>query len=117
MPAISIATLLTTVLVSMSIPSAITGFFRWQLERKIIKRDAKREDEEKKKDEARKQNELITIKSINAAIALGEATARAVQRIPDAKCNGDMHAALEYATRIKHEQKDFLTKQGIDHLY
>ena len=57
------------------------------------------------------------IKGTSAAIALGEATARAVQRIPDAHCNGDMHAALEYATKVKHEQKDFLTKQGIHALY
>ena len=48
-----------------------------------------------------------------AAIALGEATAKAVQRIPDAHCNGDMHAALEYAGQIKHNQKEFLAAQGI----
>lgn len=52
-----------------------------------------------------------------AAIALGEATAKAVQRIPDANCNGDMHDALNYAANIKHKQKDFLTKQGIHALY
>ena len=39
-----------------------------------------------------------------AALALGESTARAAQRIPDAHCNGDMHAALEYAQKVKHEQ-------------
>lgn len=39
-----------------------------------------------------------------AALALGEATSRAVQRIPDAHCNGDMHAALEYAQKVKHEK-------------
>ena len=50
-------------------------------------------------------------------IALGEATARAVQRIPDAHCNGDMHAALDYAAKVKHEQKDFLTRQGIESIY
>lgn len=33
--------------------------------------------------------------------------------IPDAHCNGDMHAALDYAAKIKHAQKDFLTSQGI----
>ena len=27
--------------------------------------------------------------------------------------NGDMHAALDYAAKIKHAQKDFLTSQGI----
>ena len=53
------------------------------------------------------------MQGVNAAIALGEATARAVQRIPDAHCNGDMHAALDYAAKIKHAQKDFLARQGI----
>ena len=37
--------------------------------------------------------------------------------IPDVHCNGDMHDALEYAGRIKHEQKDFLTEQGIESIY
>ena len=57
--------------------------------------------------------QIITIQGTSAAIALGEATARAVQRIPDAHCNGDMRAALDYAAEIKHAQKDFLTSQGI----
>ena len=56
---------------------------------------------------------LKLIESNWAAIALGEATAKAVQRIPDAHCNGDMHAALEYAGQIKHNQKEFLAAQGI----
>ena len=54
--------------------------------------------------------------SLLIGCALAEATAVAVQRIPDAHCNGDMHAALEYATSVKHKQKDFLTKQGVDAL-
>ena len=49
-------------------------------------------------------------------VALGEATAKAVQRIPDAHCNGDMKGALEYATTVKHRQKEFLTKQGVSAL-
>ena len=56
---------------------------------------------------------LKLIESNWAAISMGEATAKAVQRIPDAHCNGDMHAALEYAAQIKHSQKEFLTAQGI----
>ena len=48
-----------------------------------------------------------------AAIALGEATAKAMQRIPDAHCNGDMHAALDYAAKVKHKQKEFLAERGI----
>lgn len=60
--------------------------------------------------------ELCIINSVNAAIALGEATARAVQRIPDAHCNGDMHAALDYAQKVKHEQKNFLNEQALKHI-
>jgi hypothetical protein len=57
------------------------------------------------------------VQSVNAAIALSEATAKAVQRIPDAHCNGDIQVALEYADRVKHDQRDFLQKQGIDNIF
>ena len=109
----TIAELVVIIATAFGIPTAFTGFCVWRLERKIAKREKLEEEREK----AREQNELFLIKGTSAAIALDEATARAVQRIPDAHCNGDMHAALEYATTVKHEQKDFLTKQGIHALY
>ena len=93
---------------AMGIPSAIMGFIVWKLER-----DKRAEEQE----EAQKDFFLLMVQSTGAAIALGEATAKAVQRIPDANCNGDMHDALNYAANIKHKQKDFLTKQGIHALY
>lgn len=98
---------------AMSIPSAITGFCFWTVERRI----EKRQKEQDKKDEARRKNEVMIIESVNASLALSEATARAVQRIPDAKCNGDMHAALDYAEQVKHKHRDFMTEQGINSLY
>ena len=103
----------TTFIVAMSIPSAITGFCFWILERKMEKREKKRE----RKEEIREKQEFLMVKGIGAALALGEATAEAVARIPDAHCNGDMHKALEYAREIKHEQKDFLTQQGIEAIF
>lgn len=106
------------------VPSAVTGFCFWLIQQKIKKNEKKREAEEqkrvedkKKREELREQQELFMVQGINAALALGEATAKAVQRIPYAHCNGDMHKALEYAAEVKHEQKDFLAKQGIIHLY
>ena len=93
---------LITIIAAAGIPTAITGLLFRHLE--------KRMDE---KDRAREQHEYLFVKSINASMALGEATAEAVQRIPDAHCNGDMHAALEYARKVKHEQKDFLNKQAV----
>lgn len=98
---------------AMGIPSALMGFIVWKLERRISKQEQETEDREA----AREKMLLLVIQSSSAAIALGEATAKAVQRIPDAHCNGDMHAALDYAAKVKHEQKDFLSKQGIHALY
>lgn len=106
------------------LPSAVTGFCFWLIQQKIQKEASKREVEEsrqrelqKKRDELREQQELFLVQGVNAAIALGEATAKAVQRIPDANCNGDMAAALAYAEKVKHEQRDFLAKQGIIQIY
>ena len=104
---------LLAIIAAMGIPSAITGFCFKHLEKKVDEREKERKEREKIKE----QSEFMMIKSIGAAMALGEATARAVQRIPDAKCNGDMHAALQYATTVKHEQKDFLIKRGVHDIY
>ena len=98
---------------AMGIPSAVMGFIVWRLEKRISKQEEKIEAREK----AREDLMLLQVQNTRAAVALAEATARAVKRIPDAKCNGDMDAALEYATEIKHKQKDFLAEQGIRALW
>ena len=107
-----------------ALPSATVAFCFWIIKQKLQKSEKTREEkekqrraEEKKREELREQQELFLVQGVNAAIALGEATAKAVQRIPDAHCNGDMHAALQYAAQVKHEQRDFLAKQGIIQIY
>lgn len=97
----------------LGIPTAITAFCSWMLQRRITKQEAAQDAREA----AREKNEVLLIQNTRAALALAEATATAVQRIPDAHCNGDMHAALEYARKVKHAQKDFLTEQGIHAIY
>ena len=111
-------------IIAMGIPSAVTAFCFWLIERQIKKRDAedqkKREQRQRdvdEKDKIREESQFLILQAVNASIALAEATAKAVQRIPDAICNGDMHAALDYATEIKHKQKEFLLKQGIQNIY
>lgn len=101
------------IILIMSIPSAFTGFCFWMLQRKIDKRN----NEQDKREEARLKNELMLIQKVDASLCLGEATARAVQRIPDAHCNGDMHEALEYAQKIKYEHRNFMTEQGVHQIY
>ena len=107
-------------LAGWGVPAAITGLLIRRLEKSIDRRDQQREEDQAKRDkkaEERERNreklDMMLLQSTSAAIALGEATAKAVQRIPDAHCNGDMHAALDYAARVKHEQKDFLTGLGV----
>lgn len=97
----------------LGLPTAITAFCFWLLQQRITKRDKAQEERER----AREKNEVLIIKGVGAAIALGEATAEAVQRIPDAHCNGDMHTALEYARKVKHEHKEFMTEQSVQALY
>lgn len=73
-------------------------------------RAAKEKKQREEQDKAQEEMMVLLIQSTGAAIALGEATAHALQR---GHTNGDTEAALEYAAKIKHEQKDFLEKQGV----
>lgn len=95
------------------VPSAIVGFAIWALQRRITKAEKAREERER----IREKNEKLLIDTVGASLALGEATAKAVQRIPDAHCNGDMHKALDYAAKVKHDHKDFLHEQAIRNIY
>lgn len=113
-----------TLLLAMSIPSAVTGFCFWLVQRSLTKRDEldnerrkKRQEEVDERMEKRDELQYLLIQSVNASIALSEATAKAVQRIPDAHCNGDVDAALDFAVKVKHDQKEFLTKQGLKHTF
>ena len=97
----------------MGIPTAITGLLVWWLKRYIDKRDKKAEERELNTEKLM----LIIMKNSRATNVLAEATARAVQRIPDAHCNGDMTAALDLAAKIQKEEKDFMFDQGIKHIF
>ena len=113
-----------TIVMAAGIPTAVTAFCFWMVENRISQRQ-KKDDEERKRRQAyvdekeRKRDELqyLLIQSVNASIALSEATARAVERIPDAHCNGDMRKALDYATDVKHKQKEFITREGIKNIF
>lgn len=101
--------LVWTVVVAAGIPSALVGILIRRLNKRIDKRDAENEA----KDAARIKNEAMLIKLSMASLSLGEATAQAVQRIPDAHCNGDMHKALEFAQTTKTEYREFEREQFV----
>lgn len=110
---ITIPQLIGGFVAALGIPSAIMGLIVWR----IKKRAEKREKAAEEREDAREKLMLLLVESVCAAMALSEATARAVQRIPDAHCNGDMHAALNYAVSIKHKQREFLRARGVHNIF
>lgn len=98
---------------AMGVPSGVCGFLFWLLKRDIEKREQGKKEREDRIEELM----LLNFRETRATNVLATATAKAVQRIPDAKCNGDMHAALEEAARIQREEKDFLVNNGIKHIF
>ena len=95
---------------AMGVPSAIMGLIVWALKKRI---DAREKDQDEK-NRAQQKLMVLLVQSTRASIALGEATAHAMQR---GHTNGDMEAALKYAADVKHEQKDLLAEQGIHNLF
>ncbi len=91
----------------MGIPAIISGIFMMEIQRSANKREKKRDEQEK----SRCEHELITLECINASLSLGLVTAKAVQRIPDANCNGDMHEALDEAEKVVKKHTAFMNKQ------
>lgn len=101
------------ILISTGIFSAILGFVVWLLKRHIDGIEKKREEKEANTETLM----LYIMQTSRATNVLAEATARAVQRIPEAHCNGDMTAALDEAEKIQKAEKDFLLDQGIKHIF
>lgn len=95
------------------IPSAITGLGIWWFKRRV-------EASEKKNQEQQENIEALIMMIVQSSKAnqIGiQAIARAVQRIPDAKCNGDMTAALAEMEKIQQQEKQFLINKGIKYIF
>ena len=84
---------------ALGIPSLLASFFVLWMQHILKKRDA----QEREREKARQKNNVLLIRMVGAAIALGEATAHAVQL---GHANGDIEAALTYAHQVNEEQQD-----------
>ena len=113
---------------AMGVPSAIftttLGLLVWWFKRHIEKRYKDTEEREKKRQLATEEREknyekimLMIMQTGRASFVLSKATAIAVQRIPDAKCNGDMTAALKEAEKIQKEEQQLLIDAGVAYLF
>lgn len=104
---------LQAVVLAMGVPSAFCGLLVWYLKKKIDDKEKRQQEREK----SREQLMLMMMKSTRENTALCTAIAKAVQRIPDAHCNGDMAAALARAEKASEEEKRFLIEHGVMHIF
>lgn len=100
------------ILITFGIPSAITGFGVWWIKRKIDRNEAKR-----KEHDANLEDLVMMMMSSTHANTVGiTAIAKAIQRIPDAHCNGDMTEALKQMEAIQKKEQQFVFDKGIKYL-
>ena len=104
---------LLQLLLTFGIPTAITSISIWWFQRRIEKNEAKA-----KEHEANLESLVLMMMQTSRANTVGiTAIARAVQRIPDAHCNGDMTAALEQMEQIQKKEQQFIIDKGIKYLF
>ena len=95
------------------IPTAITGIAVWWFKRRVERNEAK-----SKEHEANLEALVLMMMQTTRANTVGiTAIARAVQRIPDAQCNGDMTAALEEMAQIQKKEQQFIIDKGIKYIF
>lgn len=109
----TVESLIVAFVAAMGIPSAITGIAVWWLKKQMDKRDARLEEKEKNTE----RMILLIAQNSRATYTVAEATAKAVQRIPEAHCNGDMTDALAKAKKLQMEEQQFLIDQGIKRIF
>lgn len=101
------------ILAFMGIPTAIVGLVFWYLKRRIVA-------SEKKQQEKTLNTEaliLMMMQSTRANTVGITAIAKAVQRIPDAHCNGDMDSALKQMEEIQKKEQQFIIDKGIQYIF
>ena len=101
------------IILMFGVPSAITGFGIW-----LIKHKLEKNEQQYSEKESNLQDLVLMMLQTTRANAVGiTAVAKAIQRIPDAHCNGDMTKALEYMKTIQEKEKDFLMDKGVKHIF
>lgn len=92
--------------------TAVVGILVSRLNRRIEESDKEKE----RKDQAKLEHTALMVHLTMASLSLGITTAEAIQRIPDANCNGEMHEALSFAKEAKREYRDFQQRQTAERL-
>ncbi len=92
------------------IPSVVSGLGLWAIEKSMNKRENKAAQQ----DANHIKNEKFILKTLIATAEATEAIAKAIQRVPDAHCNGDMKAAIAKVDKALSEQRSFLQEKAAE---
>lgn len=104
---------ITQLALLFGIPTAITGFGIWWVQHRITKNEAKAKEHEDNLEAL-----VLMMMQTSRANTVGiTAIAKAVQRIPDAQCNGDMTAALAEMEQIQKKEQQFIIDKGIKYIF
>ena len=110
--------------IDIGLVGAIIAFLFWLIKRKIDQQEKRHQEaieKQEKRQLEREENQkalfLMMMQSTRANAVGIKAIATAVQRIPDAHCNGDMTAALQVMSKQQEEEKEFLLKHGVEHIF
>lgn len=101
------------IILAFGIPTAITGIGAFLIKRRIEKNEAKAKEHEQNLEAL----VLMMMQTTRANTVGITAIAKAVQRIPDAHCNGDMTTALEEMEKIQKKEQQFVLDKGIKYLF
>lgn len=93
-----------------AIPSLVSG-----VGLSVISSNLRKHQENQMKQEADHiKSEQHVLNTLIATAEGTEAIAKAVQRIPDARCNGDMKAAIAKVEKSLSSQRDFLREKAVE---
>lgn len=91
----------------LGLPSVIVNFAMKRIEKKIEVAETEKAEKEK----TRIDYETMMIELSMASLSLAEATASAVQNIPEAHANGTIKSALGWSREIKNKYYQFAREQ------
>lgn len=100
---------LMTNIICAAVPSLISG-----VGLSVISSNLKHQENQMKQEADHIKSEQHVLNTLIATAEGTEAIAKAIQRIPDAHCNGDMKAAIEKVEKSLSSQRDFLREKAVE---
>lgn len=97
-------------LLCAGIPSLVSGIGLHL----ISKNMQAHQEKVKKQEDDRVTNEKYIMNTLIATAEGTEAIAKAIQRVPEAHCNGDMTEAIKKVEDALEEQRDFLREKAVE---